>query len=136
MTYRTFFPARPPVFYRLLVPLPLTVVFPSVTYEVSLQSVLSAGRHELVAHDAKTGTWPTLSPVYHGREILELAVFKAGFPVRTASISEVVLRRLVQEGRAEKVPAPDHDLAERRPATGERLGAWLNVRRDGRPVPA
>ncbi len=110
MTHRTYFPDRPPVHYRLLVPLPLTVVFPTVTYEVSLQSVLSAGRHELVAHDTKTGTWPTISPVYHGREILELAVFKAGFPVRSASIAEVVLRRLVREGRAEVVLAPVENL--------------------------
>lgn len=91
---------------------------------------LSAGRHELVAHDAKTGTWPTLSPVYHGREILELAVFNVGFPVRPASIAEVVLRRLVREGRAEVVLAPVEDLCVRTQESGQRLGAWLNAERE------
>ena len=41
--------------YGLLMPLPLTVTFPSVTYAENLQSMPAAGRHELVAHDAKTG---------------------------------------------------------------------------------
>lgn len=76
-----------------------------------------------MAHDAKTGTWPTLSPVYHGREILELAVFKAGFPARRASIAEVVLRRLVREGRAEVVQEPGESLCRRRLESGQRWGA-------------
>ena len=101
MNYRTHSPERPPVHYRVLVPLPLTVTFPSVTYELSLQSVLAAGRHELVAHDAKTGMWPTVSPVYHARDRLEQAVFQLGFPVRPASIAEVIMQKLVREGRAE-----------------------------------
>ncbi len=119
-------PSAPP-FYRLLVPLPLTVRFPSVTYEVSLQSIPAAGRHELVAHDAKTGVWPFLSPRYHAREFLEQAVFESGFPVRPASVAEVILRRLVREKHAEVVPVPAYDLTERRPAARQHLGTWLNV---------
>jgi hypothetical protein len=124
--YRSRSPSAP-TFYRLLVPLPLTVSFPSVTYEVSLQSVPAAGRHELVAHAAETGVWPFLSPRYHAREFLEQAVFQSGFPVRPASIGEVIMRRLVREKRAEIVPVPVDDLTERRPAARQHLGTWLNV---------
>ncbi len=119
---------RTPTFYRFLVPLPLTVTFPSVTYEVSLQSIPAAGRHELVAHDARTGVWPFLSPRYHAREFLEQAVFQSGFPVHPASIAEVILRRLTREKRAEVMPVPVDDLTERRPAVRQHLGTWLNVK--------
>lgn len=122
VNHRTFFPARVPVHFRILVPLPLKVTFPSVTYEVSLQSVLAAGRHELVACNVKTGTWPTLSPVYHARDKLEQAVFQVGFPVRPTSIAEVIMRRLVREKRAEVVVAPARDVTASRPGSGQLLG--------------
>jgi hypothetical protein len=37
VTYRTFFPDRPPTHYRILVPMPLKVRFPSVTKTVLMQ---------------------------------------------------------------------------------------------------
>lgn len=95
---------------------------------VNLQSIPAAGRHELVAHDTKTGVWSLLSPRYHAREIFEQAVFQVGFPVRPASIAEVIMRRLVRDQRTEVVPMPVDDLCERRPASREHLGAWLNVK--------
>ena len=113
-------------FYRLLVPLPLIVVFPSVAYTVQLESVLSAGRHELVAHDAKRATWPAIGPAYHSREALELAVFTAGVPVRAATIGDEIMKRLVREGRAEIVAATTEDLSMRRPSRAQHLGVWLN----------
>jgi hypothetical protein len=103
VNHRTYFPDWPPRYYRLRVQAPLTVTFPSVAYELTLQSVQSAGRHELVAHDAKTGLWPTVSPAYYSRDKLELAVFHTGFPVRPASIAEVIMRKLVREKRADLV---------------------------------
>jgi hypothetical protein len=118
---------RPPTFYRLLVQLPLTVVFPSVTYEVMLQSIPAAGRHELVACDRETGTWPTLSPRYHSPDFLAQAVFTVGFPVRSASIAAVILQRLVREGRAVVVPEPADDLTERRPDSNAGRGAWART---------
>jgi hypothetical protein len=103
-------------------------VFPSVTYEVSLQSIPAAGRHELVAHDTQTGVWPFLRPRYRAREFLEQTVFHSGFPVRPVSIAEVIVCRLVREQRVEVMPAPVDDLTERRLDARQRLGAWLNVR--------
>lgn len=118
MNHHTRPPARPLVHYRVLVPLPLAATFPSVTYELSLQSVLAAGRHELVAHDAKTGMWPTVSPVYHARDKLELAVFQVGFPVRPASIAEVIMRRLVREKRGDLITAKIPDSLVRHSDSG------------------
>jgi hypothetical protein len=114
VTYRTFSPSGPSTVYLLLVPLPLTVEFPSVAYTLHLESVLSAGRHELVAHDARRAVWPAIGPVYHSRELLELAVFTSGVPVRPATIGDVIMRRLLKEGRAERVDSSVVDALERR----------------------
>lgn len=124
---RHFAPAGPVTHYRLRTPLPFTVAFPSVSYVLQLQSTLSAGRHELVAHDPAAGAWWPVGPAYLGREILERAVFEVGVPVRRDTVAEVILRRLVMEGRAERLPAPAVDLATLRPAAKAHLGAWLNA---------
>lgn len=124
---RHFAPAGPLTHYRLRTPLPFTVAFPSVSYALEMQSTLAAGRHELVAHDAAAGAWWPVGPAYLGREILERAVFAAGVPVRQDTVGNVIMLRLVQEGRAERVAAPAVDLTTARPAVNSHLGAWLNA---------
>lgn len=114
----------PVVYYRLLVKLPCVVGFRTVTYELILISIPAAGRHELTAHDARRGKWPIIGPSYHAREFLEEAVFGAGIPVRRDTIGATILRRMVAERRAEVVPRPPLDPADKRP-TGTPLGAWL-----------
>lgn len=114
-------------YYRLLVPLPCVVGFPSVAYELLLISIPAAGRHELTAHDPRAGKWPIIGPSYHAREFLEEAVFRAGVPVRGDTIGATILCRMVTEVRAEVVPRPLVDPADKRPG-GIALGAWLRVR--------
>lgn len=127
---RSFIPAGPATYYRLRVPLPLTVAFRCVSYALDLQTVPAAGRHEIVAHDAAAGTWWPVGPVYLAREFLERAVFEVGVPVRPATVGETIMRRLVLDGRAERMPAPAVDLSAMRPAFRTHLGAWLD-RTDG-----
>ena len=71
-----------PTHYRLRDPLPLTITFPSVTYEVVMTCCPISQRRQLMAHDKSTGRWPLLSPPYHAQDFLELTLFTVGFPVR------------------------------------------------------
>lgn len=64
-----------------------------------------------MANDAAAGTWWSVGPVYLAREILERAVFEVGVPVRPATVGETMMRRLVLDGRAERMPAPAVDLS-------------------------
>lgn len=134
---RTFLPSGPPTYFRILVPLPLTVAFPSVVYVLEFQSVPAAGRHELVANSPGCSVWHQVGPRYFAREFLETAAHLVGVPAMPATVGLVILQRLAREGRAVWVPAPADDLTQRRPAERDRLGAWV---RDaacpaaGRPV--
>ncbi len=47
-------------------------------------------------------------------------------PVKPATVAETILRRLVRDGRAEKMPAPAVDLSTMRPDRASHLGAWLD----------
>jgi hypothetical protein len=109
--------------------LPLTVAFPSITYVLQLQTVPAAGRHEFVAHDARAGAWWPVGPVYLAREFLERAVFEVGVPVRPATVGETIMRRMVLDGRAERMQAPAVDLSTLRPDRPSHLGEWLDVAR-------
>jgi len=120
--YRTFAPSGRLAYYRLTAPLPMIVDFPSVAYTVALESVPAAGRHELLAHDARRAVWPRIGPCYRSAELLREAVFLAGVPVRADTIGGVILLRLVSEGRAVLVAAPADDPAERWPAQVGPLG--------------
>jgi hypothetical protein len=124
---RSFIPPGAATHYRLTVPLPLTVAFPSISYALQLQTVPAAGRHELVAHDAAAGLWWPVGPAYLAREFLERAVFEVGVPVRPATVAETIMRRLVLDGRAQRMPAPAVDLWTMRPDRASHLGEWLNV---------
>jgi hypothetical protein len=126
---RSFIPPGPATHYRLTVPLPLTVAFPSISYVLQFQTVPAAGRHEFVAHDARAGAWWPVGPVYLAREFLERAVFEVGVPVRPATVGETIMRRLVLDGRAEGMPAPAVDLSAMRPDRRSHLGEWLDVAR-------
>jgi hypothetical protein len=124
---RSFIPADPPTHYRLRCLLPLTVAFPSTSYALHLQTVPAAGRHEFVAHDETAGAWWPVGPVYLAREFLERAVFEVGVPVRPATVGDTIMRRLVFDGRAQRMPAPAVDLSTLRPDRPSHLGEWLNV---------
>jgi hypothetical protein len=126
---RHFAPSGPVTHYRLRVPLPSMVDFPSVSYALHLQSTLAAGRHELMAHDAAGGGWWSIGPAYLARESLERAVYEAGVAVRRDTVGAVIMRRLVLEGRAERVPMPVVDLATLRPSATSHLGEWYNATR-------
>ncbi len=124
---RTFIPAGPVTYYRLRIRLPLTVAFPSVSYVLQLQTIPAAGRHEIVALDAAAGTWWPVGPSYLAREFLERAVFEVGVPVRPATVGETIMRRLVIDGRAERMPAPSVDLSTMRTVKASHLGVWFDV---------
>jgi hypothetical protein len=115
--------------YRLTVPLPLTVVFPSISYVLQLQTVPAAGRHECVAHDAAGGTWWPVGPTYLVRDFLERAVFEVGVPVLRATVAAAIMRRLVLDGRAQRMPTPAVDLSTMRSGRASHLGEWLNLAR-------
>lgn len=123
---RSFIPPGPATHYRLTVPLPLTVAFPSISYVSSFRPC-QAGRHEFVAHDATAGAWWPVGPVYLAPEFLERAVFEIGVPVRPATVGETIMRRRVLDGRAERMPPPDVDLMTMRPERAPHLGARLNA---------
>jgi hypothetical protein len=124
---RSFIPSGSVTHFRLRVPLPLTVPFPSASYVLDLQTIPAAGRHEFVAHDAAAGAWWPIGPAYLARKFLERAVFEEGVPVRPATVGAAIMRRLVLDGRAERMQAPAADLAAMRPARASHLGEWLNV---------
>ncbi len=81
-----------------------------------------------MANDAAAGTWWPVGAAYLAREILERAVFGEGVPVRRDTVANVILRRLVLEGSAERVPAPATDLSAMRSDQPHHLGEWLNSR--------
>lgn len=87
-------------YYRLLVPLPLTVVFPTATLCLMVEHCPIGQRWQVMAHNPTAGTWVMVTPVYRTAEALDHAAFAAGFPVLAESVAEVVLKRLVREGRA------------------------------------
>ncbi len=122
---RTFQLASPRVFFRVLTPLPLEVVFPSVRYVLQLQSCPAASRYELVAEDPLRGRWVIVGPSYRGAVFLETAVYRVGVPVTVASIGGVILARLARDGLAVTVTVPADDLTSRWPAERSLLGAWL-----------
>lgn len=122
---RTFRPPALPVFFRILAPLPLEVVFPSIRYVLQLQSCPAASRHELVAEDPLRGRWVIIGPSYRGAEFLEAAVYQVGVPVAVASIDGAILTRLARDGHAVRVPGPADDLTARWPVERSLLGAWL-----------
>lgn len=82
-----------------------------------------------MAHDAAEGTWRPVGPAYLPREILERAVFDVGVPALRDNVGYVIMRRLVMEGRAERVPAPAVDLTTMRPKVSQYLGEWFNATR-------
>lgn len=104
------------------------MVFPSVAYLIQWESCPAAGWHKLVAHDRERGVWPFIGPAYRARAFLEAAVFQVGVPVAPATIGAVIMRRLLLEGRADKVPspAPADDPATWLPAARPYLGTWLD----------
>lgn len=122
---RTFHSPPLPVFFRILAPLPLEVVFPSIRYVLQMQSCPAASRYELVAEDPLRGRWVIVGPSYRGAAFLEAAVYQVGVPVAVASIGGVILTRLARVRRAVRVSAPSNDLTGRWPADGSLLGAWI-----------
>lgn len=122
---RTFLPPGPPIYFRILAPLPLSVAFPSVVYVLECQSVPAAGRHELVANSPGCSVWHQVGPRYFAREFLEAAVYGVGVPAMPPTVGLVILQRLAREGRAVRVVAPADDLTQRRPVHSQPLGAWL-----------
>lgn len=91
---RTFLPPGPPTYFRILVPLPLTVTFPSAVYVVEFQSVPAARRHEVMANSPGCGVWHQVGPRYLAREFVEAAVYDVGVPAMPATVGRVILDRL------------------------------------------
>lgn len=99
--FRSYIPERWTV-YRITVPLPMTVEFPSIAYRLSFESIEYAGhRHELQACEFGRACPHVIGERYLSRVILEEDVTQLGFRVRAATVGDTIMRRLVREGRAE-----------------------------------
>ncbi len=120
-------------FYRLRVPLPIRVDFPSCWFLIEIEDGGPAMRFYLKARIRGEHSYHLLGPMdYQYREAVEAAAFQFGVPVAAGTVGAMIIRRLVREGRAELVPPPaDNPLHWRR--GGVRcLGAWVRV--DGLPT--
>lgn len=110
-------------FFRFRVPLPLSVHFRTVSFEVHLQSRGGGAQaHGVLAKQLGTASYVAIGPDYLDAHRRDLAAFHVGLRVRDVTIGETIMRRLVREGRAEIMPVPADDLVARPPLVSARLG--------------
>lgn len=108
-------------YFRLVVPLPLSVVFPSITYHLALESIPWSNRNELHGRASHGATVAILGESYATRKFLEAAVFTYGMRIKAPTVADTIMRRLVQEGRALVVPPPAKDPLNWRVPSGHAL---------------
>jgi hypothetical protein len=85
--------------YRLLRPLPIEVVFPSVIFRVEAAFALGSGAWHLIA---RSGGREWLLAEFDAQAKLEQAT-RQGFDLRHPSAPATILERLCREGLAERV---------------------------------
>jgi hypothetical protein len=91
----------PPVKIRITKPLPLTVVFPSVTYVLSAHQVVGGGEKWRLMANAGGKGWIMLD---HCRTLEDVrAEMLAGIECQKGTVLELILRRIVRDGAGELV---------------------------------
>ena len=86
---------------RLLAPLPLAVIFKSVTYWLEVVQVPVSGRWQLRA------SWPSgywLCACRESEEELRKAIYGDGIELAPATVAWTIFERLGKEGRGEILP--------------------------------
>ena len=86
--------------FRLIAPLPLEVVFPSITYRLRINQVPISGTWQCEA-EGPNGHY--ICAFQGSEERLRRDLFEDGIEISNTTVLHVIFRRLVQDARAELV---------------------------------
>ena len=96
--------AREPITrrFRITAPLPLTVVFPSIAYTLDISQTPGGGEDWRLKASGPKGVW-LMAEGYRTKEALLHDITQTGITAPPVTVPELILKRLVQEHRAEMV---------------------------------
>lgn len=114
-----------PVWFRLLVRVPLRVEFSTATFELEIQQVQFGGwQWNLFGNHHAAASVVVISEDFAEREWLEEAMYVTGFAARHITVGELIMLRMVREGRAVRLDTPLRPPEHRRGMPW----AWYGIR--------
>lgn len=104
-----------PTYFRLLARGKLTITFPTITWTVEPRLLDHTGGHYLFA-DSSAWSGLRMAGPFPTQERLERACYETGIPLehrnaRGVMLTQLLIRQLVKEGRAEYIPDPHASCA-------------------------